>query len=127
MPRADFYLIGKPRFRDEPLLLVCELARKAHDAGLWTLVLVRDALGLAELPADAVQLVRSRRRDSVFSAIETYGFLWEKGVGDAAQAIVELVFEQFGRLCQQIDPHQREQPRRVHPAQVRLQLRALDA
>ena len=43
MPRADFYLIGKPRFRDEPLLLVCELARKAHDAGLWTLVLARDA------------------------------------------------------------------------------------
>ena len=26
--------------------------------------------------ADAVHLVRSRRRDSVFSAIETYGFLW---------------------------------------------------
>ena len=43
MPRADFYLIGKPRFRDEPRLLVCELARKAHDAGLWTLVLARDA------------------------------------------------------------------------------------
>jgi len=43
MPRADFYLIAKPRFRDEPLRLVCELARKAHDAGLWTLVLARDA------------------------------------------------------------------------------------
>ena len=41
--RADFYLIAKPRFRDEPLRLVCELARKAHDAGLWTLVLARDA------------------------------------------------------------------------------------
>ena len=43
MPRADFYLIAKPRFREEPLRLVCELARKAHDAGLWTLVLARDA------------------------------------------------------------------------------------
>ncbi|MEO5629208.1 MAG: DNA polymerase III subunit chi [Thermomonas sp.] len=43
MPRADFYLIAKPRFITEPLLLVCELARKAHDAGLWTLVLARDA------------------------------------------------------------------------------------
>ncbi|RNF84330.1 DNA polymerase III subunit chi [Montanilutibacter psychrotolerans] len=42
MPRADFYLITKERFREEPLLLVCELARKAHDAGLWTLVLARD-------------------------------------------------------------------------------------
>jgi DNA polymerase-3 subunit chi len=43
VPRADFYLIDKPRFRAEPLRLVCELARKAHDAGLWTLVLARDA------------------------------------------------------------------------------------
>ena len=43
MPRADFYLIAKERFREEPLRLVCELARKAHDANLWTLVLARDA------------------------------------------------------------------------------------
>ena len=42
MPRADFYLIGKPRFREEPLRLVCELARKAHDSGQPTLVLARD-------------------------------------------------------------------------------------
>ncbi|MDQ3494525.1 MAG: DNA polymerase III subunit chi [Pseudomonadota bacterium] len=42
MPRADFYLIAKPRFRDEPLRLVCELVRKAYDAGQWTLVLARD-------------------------------------------------------------------------------------
>jgi len=41
--RADFYLIDKPRFRDEPLLLVCELARKAFEAGLYSLVLTRDA------------------------------------------------------------------------------------
>ena len=38
MARADFYLIGKPRFREQPLLLVCELARKASDAGLPMLV-----------------------------------------------------------------------------------------
>ncbi len=43
MARADFYLVTKPRFREEPLLLVCELARKAHDAGFPTLVLARDA------------------------------------------------------------------------------------
>jgi DNA polymerase-3 subunit chi len=42
MPRADFYLIARPRFRDQPLRLVCELARKACDAGQWTLVLARD-------------------------------------------------------------------------------------
>ena len=43
MPRADFYLIAKPRFLDEPLKLVCELVRKSYDANLWTLVLARDA------------------------------------------------------------------------------------
>ena len=43
MPRADFYLIAKPRFREEPLLLVCELARKAHHAGMQTMVMARDA------------------------------------------------------------------------------------
>ena len=42
MPRADFYLIAKPRFREEPLLLVCELARKAVAADQWLLVLARD-------------------------------------------------------------------------------------
>ena len=42
MTRADFYLIAKPRFREEPLRLVCELARKAHDSGKPTLVLARD-------------------------------------------------------------------------------------
>ena len=42
MPRADFYLIAKPRFRDDPLRLVCELARRAHDSGAATLILARD-------------------------------------------------------------------------------------
>lgn len=41
--RADFYLIAKDRFKDEPMRLVCELVRKAYDANLWTLVLARDA------------------------------------------------------------------------------------
>ncbi|MBW8810478.1 MAG: DNA polymerase III subunit chi [Lysobacter sp.] len=43
MPRADFYLIQSPRFKQEPLRLVCELTRKAHDAGLSTLILARSA------------------------------------------------------------------------------------
>lgn len=42
MPRADFYLIDKPRFREQPLLLVCELAKRAFAADLSTLVLARD-------------------------------------------------------------------------------------
>ena len=41
MPRADFYLIDKPRFREQPLLLVCELAKKAYGAELPTLILTR--------------------------------------------------------------------------------------
>jgi DNA polymerase-3 subunit chi len=41
MPRADFYLIDKPRFRDDPLLLVCELVKKAFAAEQPTLILAR--------------------------------------------------------------------------------------
>ena len=43
MPRADFYLIAKERFRTEPLLLVCELAKRGFAANLPILVLARDA------------------------------------------------------------------------------------
>ncbi|QIK80396.1 DNA polymerase III subunit chi [Lysobacter sp. HDW10] len=42
MSRADFYLIGKPRFMAQPLLLVCELARKAFDANMHVLILAND-------------------------------------------------------------------------------------
>ena len=42
MPHADFYLIDKPRFREQPLLLVCELAKKAFMAQQPTLILTRD-------------------------------------------------------------------------------------
>jgi DNA polymerase III subunit chi len=38
MAAADFYLIDKPRFRENPLLLVCELAKKAFEAQLPTLI-----------------------------------------------------------------------------------------
>jgi DNA polymerase-3 subunit chi len=43
MPRAEFYLIDRPRFRAEPLLLVCELARRAVEADRPMLILVRSA------------------------------------------------------------------------------------
>ena len=43
MPRADFYLIDKPRFREQPLRLVCELARRGYDTGQPLLILARDA------------------------------------------------------------------------------------
>lgn len=41
MPKASFYLIDKPRFREAPHLLVAELARRAHAGGKPTLILVR--------------------------------------------------------------------------------------
>ncbi|MBN8726648.1 MAG: DNA polymerase III subunit chi [Xanthomonadales bacterium] len=47
MARADFYLIDKPRFRADPLLLVCELVRRAFAAEQPTLVLAR-SIGQAE-------------------------------------------------------------------------------
>jgi len=43
MPRADFYLIAKPRFLDDPLLLVCELAKRAFESGQPALILARSA------------------------------------------------------------------------------------
>ena len=43
VPRADFYLIDKPRFREQPLLLVCELAKRGFAANLPMVVLARDA------------------------------------------------------------------------------------
>lgn len=49
MSRADFYLIAKPRFLTAPLRLVCELARKANDGGMPTLVLARDQAQAEEL------------------------------------------------------------------------------
>ncbi|MEW9624325.1 DNA polymerase III subunit chi [Rhodanobacter geophilus] len=42
MPRVDFYLIGKPRFREQPLLLVCELTKRAFATQQPTLILARD-------------------------------------------------------------------------------------
>ena len=47
--RADFYLIAKPRFAAQPLLLVCELARRACDSNQFTVVLARDAAQAEEL------------------------------------------------------------------------------
>jgi DNA polymerase III subunit chi len=41
MARADFYLIDKPRFREDPLLLVCELVKRAYAAEQPTLILAR--------------------------------------------------------------------------------------
>ena len=56
--RADFYLIDKDRFRAQPLLLVCELARKAYEK------VVGDMKDLAEIArkaqADAMASITQR-------------------------------------------------------------------
>lgn len=49
MPRADFYLIDKPRFREQPLLLVCKLVQKAWDSRQPCLVLAKDMAQAEEL------------------------------------------------------------------------------
>lgn len=47
--RADFYLIAKPRFREQPLLLVCKLVQKALAAGQPLTILARDHAQAEEL------------------------------------------------------------------------------
>ena len=49
MPRADFYLIAKPRFLEQPLLLVCELAKKAYATNQPILILARNLEQAEEL------------------------------------------------------------------------------
>lgn len=52
MPRADFYLIDQPKYRAQPLRVVCVLAKRAYAAELATLVLARtqaEAEALEEL------------------------------------------------------------------------------
>ena len=49
MSRADFYLIDKPRFREQPLLLACELAKKAFVAEQPLLILARSQEQAEEL------------------------------------------------------------------------------
>jgi len=64
-----------------------ELERRGIDVGVVAFLQATSPFIDADALTDAVHLVRSRRRDSVFSAALTYGFLWEKGVGGAATAV----------------------------------------
>lgn len=43
MARVDFYLIAKPRFREDPLRLVAELAKRAFASEQSSLILARSA------------------------------------------------------------------------------------
>ncbi|MBD3940772.1 acylneuraminate cytidylyltransferase [Microbacterium sp. NEAU-LLC] len=64
-----------------------ELERRKVDVGVLAFLQATSPFIDVVALTDAVHLVRSRRRDSVFSAVETYGFLWQKGAGGAAAAV----------------------------------------
>lgn len=78
MPRADFYLIDKPRFRAEPLLLVCELAKKAFAGEQPTLVLVRS-------PSQAEAL------DELMWAFDEAAFIPHQIAGDEDDAVTAVL------------------------------------
>lgn len=42
MARADFYMLDRSQHRDDPLMVVCILARKAYEARQPLLILARD-------------------------------------------------------------------------------------
>lgn len=42
MARADFYMVDRGQHRDDPLMVVCILARKAYEARQPLLILARD-------------------------------------------------------------------------------------
>jgi len=78
MPRADFYLIDKPRFRDDPLLLVCELARRAFDSGQPTLILTRS-------------FDEAERLDEKLWEFDTEAFIPHQIAGDEDDAITPVL------------------------------------
>lgn len=78
MPRADFYLIDKPRFRADPLLLVCELARRAFNARQPTLILVRSQEQAEEL-------------DEKLWAFDEAAFIAHQIAGDEDDAITPVL------------------------------------
>src|SRR5215467_12026363 len=78
MARADFYLIDKPRFRDDPLLLVCELVKKAYVAEQATLILAR-----SPEQADAL--------DAKLWEFDEESFIPHQLVGDEDDAITPVV------------------------------------
>ena len=78
VPKADFYLIDKPRFREEPLLLVCELARRAFEARLPALV-----LSDSEAQAEAL--------DELLWSFDENAFIPHQIAGDEDDAITPIL------------------------------------
>lgn len=64
-----------------------ELQGRGVDVGVLAFLQATSPFIDADALCTAVRTVRTRRRDVVFSAVRTYGFLWSKGAGDSASAI----------------------------------------
>ncbi len=78
MPRADFYLIDKPRYRENPLRVVCVLARKAFEARQPLLILACD-------PAQAEAI------DQLLWEMEDDAFVPHQIAGDADDDITAVL------------------------------------
>jgi DNA polymerase-3 subunit chi len=78
MPRADFYLIAKPRFRDAPLRLVCELVKKAYAQGQSLLVL-------------ASSLEQAEELDGLLWEFDEDAFIPHQLAGDEDDAITPVL------------------------------------
>lgn len=64
-----------------------QLSARSIDVGVMAFLQATSPFIDSAALGAAVRLVRSRRRDTVFSAVETYGFLWQKSFGGAATAL----------------------------------------
>lgn len=80
-----------------------ELERRGVDVGIVAFLQATSPFIDPTALAEAVCSVRTRRRDTVFSAVETYGFLWSRGRGGSADGINHDVGVRPRR--QDRDPH----------------------
>jgi N-acylneuraminate cytidylyltransferase len=63
------------------------LASRGVDVGILAFLQATSPFIDSKALDEAICTVRTRRRDTVFSAVETYGFLWSKGRGGSADGI----------------------------------------
>ena len=63
------------------------LAQRGVDVGVLAFLQATSPFIDSSALGEAIRTVRTRRRDAVFSAVATYGFLWTKGRGGSADAL----------------------------------------
>jgi DNA polymerase-3 subunit chi len=78
MPQAEFYLITTPQFRDDPWRPICELAKRAFEAGEPALILTRSV-------DDAERL------DELLWAFDAEAFVPHQIAGDEDDAITPVL------------------------------------